>query len=323
MASIRRRRLARMALALPLLGLRPAPAQAQAYTSGAIRLIIPFPPGGSTDLVGRAVAEPLSVLLRQPVVVENRAGAGGLVGSEQASRAAPDGHTLLMGGVQTVLLAALGRARGWDPMADLVSVAIVADIPNVLVTTPASPLNGVAEVIRRAKAAPGRLSYASAGMGSASHLVGELFARETGTSLLHVPYRGNQPALTDLLGGQVDMMFANLAGLGGSQLRILALTGTRRSPLAPEVPTFAEQGVGGLESGVWMGVHAPRGTPASAVERLASAIGEVMRQPETQARLRSIGADPAYAGPEVFAARMTSEFALWRRVIQQANIRIE
>jgi tripartite-type tricarboxylate transporter receptor subunit TctC len=318
-----RRSLAAAALALPLFGLRPTSVRGQAYPSGPIRLIVPFPAGGSTDLVGRAVAEPLAALLRQPVVVDNRAGAGGLLGSEQASRAAPDGHTLLMGGVQTVLLAALGQARGWDPMADLVSVAIVADIPNVLVTTPTSPLDNVAEVIRRAKAAPGRLSYASAGVGSASHLVGELFTRETGTNILHVPYRGNQPALTDLLGGQVDMMFANLAGLGGSRLRILALTGTRRSQLAPEVPTFGEQSVGGLENGVWMGLHAPRGTPAAVVARLGAAIGEVMRQTETQARLRSIGADPAYAPPDVFAARMTTEFAMWRRVVQEANIRLE
>jgi len=264
-------------------------------------------------LVARALAEPVAGQLIQSVIVDNRSGAGGLLGSEQVARAPADGYTLLMGGGQNVLLAALGQARGWDPVADFTPVAIVADIPNVLATRANSRLRSVADVVREAKAKPGSLTYASAGIGSASHLVGELFVRNTGTSLVHVPYRGNQPALNDLLGGQVDLMFSNLAGtlsfMGDGNLRIIALTGAQRTSLAPEVPTFLEQGVRGLEAGVWMGLLAPKGTETAVVERVSLACNEALSQPEVVARLRNLGADPAYAGPPAFTARMAAELA--------------
>lgn len=289
------------------------PAMAQPWPSRPIRLLVPFPAGGSTDLVARALAEPVAGQLIQSVIVDNRSGAGGLLGSEQVARAPADGYTLLMGGGQNVLLAALGQARGWDPVADFTPVAIVADIPNVLATRANSRLRSVADVVREAKAKPGSLTYASAGIGSASHLVGELFVRNTGTSLVHVPYRGNQPALNDLLGGQVDLMFSNLAGtlsfMGDGNLRIIALTGAQRTSLAPEVPTFLEQGVRGLEAGVWMGLLAPKGTETAVVERVSLACNEALSQPEVVARLRNLGADPAYAGPPAFTARMAAELA--------------
>jgi tripartite-type tricarboxylate transporter receptor subunit TctC len=303
------------------------PAMAQPWPSRPIRLLVPFPAGGSTDLVARALAEPVAGQLIQSVIVDNRSGAGGLLGSEQVARAPADGYTLLMGGGQNVLLAALGQARGWDPVADFTPVAIVADIPNVLATRANSRLRSVADVVREAKAKPGSLTYASAGIGSASHLVGELFVRNTGTSLVHVPYRGNQPALNDLLGGQVDLMFSNLAGtlsfMGDGNLRIIALTGAQRTSLAPEVPTFLEQGVRGLEAGVWMGLLAPKGTETAVVERVSLACNEALSQPEVVARLRNLGADPAYARPPAFAARMAAELAQWQTVVREAQVRVD
>jgi tripartite-type tricarboxylate transporter receptor subunit TctC len=326
-ANVTRRRCTRLALAAVLGGLPVARGAAQDYPARAIRLVVPFPAGGSTDLVARAVADPLRALLGQPVVVENRPGAGGALGSEQVARAAADGYTLLMGGGQNVLLAALGQGRGWDPVGDFVPVAVVADIPNVLAAAARSPFRDMAEAVARAKARPGTLTYGSAGLGSASHLVGELFTRRTGADIVHVPYRGNQPALTDLVGGQIDLMFSNLAGtlshMGDGSIRLLAITGARRSSLAPDVPTFGEQGVGGLEAGVWMGVMAPKGAPEPVVGRLAAALGDALQQRETLARLRTIGAEPAYAPPPNFAARVAAELEQWRTVVRDADIKLQ
>lgn len=304
-----------------------AAALAQDYPARSIQLIVPFPAGGSTDLVARAIAEPLRERLGQAVVVENRAGGGGIVGSEAAARAAADGYTIVVGGSGNVLLAALNAGRGVDWINDFKPIAIAGDIPNVLVASNGSQLDSVAAVIARAKAAPGELNYGHAGNGTASHLAGELFNRRAGIRIVPVPYRGNQPAVTDLLGGHIQLMFSNLAGtlpfLEGGKLKMLATTGKVRSPLTPDLPTFAESGVSGLETGVWFGFLAPKDTPDAAVNKLAAGIEAVIRQPETVERLKKLGMEASYAGPAEFRDRMQSEYKVLKQIVTDANIRLE
>lgn len=304
------------------------PATAQEWPARTIQLIVPFPPGGSTDLVARAIAEPLRERLGQPIVVENRAGGGGLVGTEQAARAANDGYTLLFGGSSNVLLSALGASRsGIDLVNDFTPVAIIGNIPNVLVASGSGPIKTVADAIAQAKASPGKFNYGHAGVGTASHLAGELFARRAGIQIVPVPYRGNQPAVTDLLGGHIPLMFSNLAGtlpyMEGNQLRILATTGATRSPLSPSLPTFAESGVSGLENGVWMALMAPKGLPDAIVAKLVAHLETIIKQPATVERLNKLGTEPAFAPPKEFATRMQAEFTLWRGIVKEANIKLD
>jgi tripartite-type tricarboxylate transporter receptor subunit TctC len=315
------------AVSVVLAALGGSAALAEGYPTRAIQLIVPFPAGGSTDLVARAVAEPLRERLGQAVIVENRAGGGGIVGTEAAARAQADGYTIVMGGSGNVALAALNASgRGMDWINDFKPIAIIGDIPNVLVVAADKKLASVADVISRAKAAPGELNYGHAGNGTASHLVGEPFARQAGIKIVPVPYRGNQPAVTDLLGGHIPMMFSNLAGtlpfMEGDKLKILATTGKVRSPLAPNLSTFAEAGIAGLENGVWMGFMAPKGTPDAVIATLAKHIEEVMKQPSTIERLKKLGTETVYAGPAEFSARMTSEYAVWKQIIADANIKL-
>lgn len=311
-----------------LTALNASAAFAQAFPTRSIQLIVPFPAGGSTDLVARAVAEPLRERLGQAVVVENRAGGGGMVGTEAAARAQPDGYTIVMGGSGNVALAALNAGgRGLDWINDFKPIAIIGDIPNVVVVAADKKINSVADLIARAKTAPGELNYGHAGNGTASHLVGELFARQAGIKIVPVPYRGNQPAVTDLLGGHIPMMFSNLAGtlpfMEGDKLKILATTGKARSPLTPDLPTFGESGVAGLENGVWMGFLAPKGTPDAVIATLAKHFEEVMKQPSTVERLKKLGTETIYAGPTEFGARMTAEYAIWKQIITDANIKLQ
>jgi tripartite-type tricarboxylate transporter receptor subunit TctC len=302
-------------------------ATAQDYPIRPIQLIVPFPAGGSTDLVARAIAEPLREKLGQSVVVENRAGGGGIVGMEAASRAAPDGYTIVAGGSGNVLLAALNAGRGVDWINDFKPIAIAGDIPNILVAGLDSKLDSVAAVIARAKAKPGELNYGHAGNGTASHFVGELFKLRAGINIVAVPYRGNQPAVTDLLGGHIPLMFSNLAGtlpfMEGNKLKILATTGKKRSPLTPDLPTFAESGITGLETGVWFGFLAPKNTPDAVVAKLAASIEAVIRQPETVERLKKLGMEATYAPPAEFRERMDSEYKVLKQIVAEAGIRLE
>jgi tripartite-type tricarboxylate transporter receptor subunit TctC len=305
----------------------PSPVAAQEWPARQIQLIVPFPAGGSTDLVARAIAEPLRQRLGQPVIVENRAGGGGLVGTEQAARAAADGYTLLFGGSTNVLLSALGASKSVDLVNDFAPVAIIGDIPNVLVASAGCSIKSIADVITQAKANPGKLNYGHAGVGTASHLAGELFAKRAGIQIVPVPYRGNQPAVTDLLGGHIPLMFSNLAGtlpyMEGDKLRIVAITGSARSPLAPNIPTFAEGGVSGLENGVWMALMAPKGTPDAVIAKLVTHVDAVIKEPATIERLRKLGTEPAFTPPKEFAARMKAEHALWSQIVKDANIKLE
>jgi tripartite-type tricarboxylate transporter receptor subunit TctC len=316
------------ALLAILAALNGSAAFSQDYPTRSIQLIVPFPAGGSTDLVARAVAEPLRERLGQAVVVENRAGGGGMVGTEAAARAQADGYTIVMGGSGNVALAALNAGgRGLDWINDFKPIAIIGDIPNVVVVAADKKIDSVADLIARAKAAPGELNYGHAGNGTASHLVGELFARQAGIKIVPVPYRGNQPAVTDLLGGHIPMMFSNLAGtlpfMEGDKLKILATTGKARSPLTPHLPTFGEAKITGLENGVWMGFLAPKGTPDSVIATLAKHLEEVMKQPATVERLKKLGTETVYTGPAEFGARMTAEYAIWRQIITEAGIKLQ
>ena len=311
-----------------LTALNGSAAFAQDFPTRSIQLIVPFPAGGSTDLVARAVAEPLRERLGQAVVVENRAGGGGMVGTEAAARAQADGYTIVMGGSGNVALAALNAGgRGLDWINDFKPIAIIGDIPNVVVVAADKKIDSVADLIARAKAAPGVLNYGHAGNGTASHLVGELFARQAGIKIVPVPYRGNQPAVTDLLGGHIPMMFSNLAGtlpfMEGDKLKILATTGKARSPLTPQLPTFGEVGIKGLENGVWMGFLAPKGTPDTVIATLAKHLEEVMKQPSTVERLKKLGTETVYTGPAEFSARMASEYAIWKQIITEADIKLQ
>src|SRR5512140_1202101 len=280
-----RKMLLLLALLAPTLG-----AQAQSYPSKPIRLVCPFPPGGAVDIASRAVAHELTQILGQPVTVDNRPGAGGNIGAEITAKSAPDGYTLLMttSGIMGINPALYSKLP-FDPIKDFAPISMLVSLNNVLVLHPSVPAKSVQEVIALAKAQPGKLTYASSGNGTSIHLSGELFKTMTGVDMLHIPYKGSAPAVTDLLGGQVNMMFDNIPSslphIKAGKLRALAVTGAKRSQLLPDLPTIAEAGVPGYESYVWFGVVAPAGTPSSIVQRLNAAIAKAAAAPAFHSRL--------------------------------------
>jgi tripartite-type tricarboxylate transporter receptor subunit TctC len=250
-------------------------AQAQSFPSKPIRLICPFPPGGAVDIASRAIAAELSRTIGQPVTVENRPGAGGNIGGAEAARSAPDGHTIFMttSGIQAINPVLYPKMQ-YDPNKDLVPVAALVSLSNVLVVHPSVKANSVAELIALARANPKGLTYASSGSGTSIHMSAELFKQQTQTDIVHIPYKGSAPAVTDLLGGQVNLMFDNIPSalphVKAGKLRALATTGARRDPTLPDLPTVAEAGVPGYESGVWFGLAVPAGTPKDIVAKIAA-----------------------------------------------------
>ena len=301
-------------------------AVAQDYPNRQITFIVPYPPGGSTDLIARAVAEPLRERLGQPVIVENRVGGGGVVGLEAAARAQPDGYTIVLGGTGNVTIAALGSAKNIDPINDLKPVGIIGEVPNVLSAGPSANMNSLKEVIDRAKAAPGTLNFAHPGNGTPAHLLIALLGQEAKIDIVAVPYRGNQPAATDLLGGHVPLMFGNLAGtlpfMEGGKLKMLATTGKKRSSFTPEIPTFSESGLGpGFDTGVWAGIMVPKGTPDTIVAKLSENLDAVLKLPVTVQRLKQLGTEITFGGPEEYSKRMKFEYELWKKVVTDANIK--
>jgi tripartite-type tricarboxylate transporter receptor subunit TctC len=311
-----------------LLAIVAGAAFAQAYPTKPIRLVVPFPAGGTTDILAREVANRLTQSWGQAVVVDNRPGAGGNIGAELVAKSPPDGYTLLMGTVGThAINASLYAKMPYDHVKDFTPVILVAGVPNVLVINPALPINSVQELIAYAKANPGKLNFASSGSGTSIHLSGELFKVMAGVEVTHVPYKGSSPALQDLVGGQVQLMFDNLpsalALIKGGKLKALAVTSTVRAAALPDVPTMAEAGLPGFEASSWFGVLAPAGTPPDIVTRLNGEIAKWLATPEAKDKLLSQGAIAAGGPPEDFVKHIAAETAKWQKVVKASGAKVD
>ena len=280
-------------------------ASAQGYPNRTIRLVVPFPAAGTTDILARAAAQKLTEAFGQSVVVDNRPGAAGNIGSDLVAKSAPDGYTLLMGTVGThAINPSLYSKMPYDHVKDFVPVVLVAGVPNVLVVNPALPVNSVADLIKLAKDKPGQINFASSGSGTSIHLSGELFKTMAGVDITHIPYKGSSPALTDLVGGQVQIMFDNLPSalpqIKAGKLRAIAVTSLKRAPVLPDVPTISESGLPGFEASSWFGVLAPAGTPAPIVARINAEVNKWLQSAEAREKLLSQGAEAAGGSPEQF-----------------------
>lgn len=318
-------------LALPML---LAAAGAQGASSGAeypvrpMRMVITYPPGGNTDLVGRALAQKLVEAWGQQVVIDNRGGAGGVIGTLIAKQAAPDGYTMLFGTSAGMVLNPLIQPKlAYDPFKDFAPVSLVVIIPQLLMAHPSLPANNVKELIALARAKPGQLNVASSGIGTPNHLGAEMLKAMAGIDIVHVPYKGGGPATTDLIAGQVQLQFTSIPSMmpyiKSGRLKALAVGSATRSAALPDVPTIAESGVPGYEYTTWYGIFAPLGTPAPVIAKLNAGIGQALRSPDLIQRLASQGAEPAPGAPEGLAKHLRNESARWARIIKSAGIRIE
>ena len=306
----------------------PVPAAAQqAYPSKPVRIISPFPPGGGNDALCRIVAQKLVEGLKQQVIVENRAGANGIVGTEVAARSAPDGYTIVLIPSGHAVNATLYRKLPFDSIRDFAPITLAGSSPLVLAVHPSLPVKSVKELVALARARPGQLTYVSAGVGASGHLGGALFETLTGTKMVHIPYKGMAVAITDLMSGQVSLTFGTSLSViphaRSGRLRALATTGARRSPALPDLPTVAEAGVPGYEASLWYGFVGPARLPPEVVRRLNSAIVAVLGLPDVRDRLASQGVDPQPTTPEEFAQLLASDVERWAKVIQRAGIQPE
>ena len=315
-----------IAFFVALTALAAPAAAADDYPSRAIRLIIPFPPGGSNDVVGRIVANQLGQKLGKQVFVDNRAGAGGIVGSDLAAKATPDGYTLLVVSIAHAVDPWLYK-EPFDPVKDFVPVSIIATGTNVLTVNPKVPVHSVKELIDLAKAKPGFLNYASAGIDSFQNLSGELFKVMANVDIVHVPYKGGGPSMLAVIAGEAQVMFSSIvqtvSNIEGGRLRALATGGAKRSPILPQLPTIAEAGVPGYVASDWWGILAPAGTPQPIVDKLHRAIDEVLRSEDTKKNLDQQGATPVPMGSAQFGAYIKDEMAKWGPVVQKAGIKTE
>ena len=303
-------------------------AQAQSYPAKPIHLIVPFPPGGGNDTVARAIAQQIGPDLGQPVVIDNKPGAGGAVGAELAAKAPPDGYTLFLAGVGSHVVKPNVHAKlAYDPVKDFAPVTLIASAPSVLVVNPAVPARTVSELTAYARANPGKLNYASNGAGSAAQLAAAMYESMAGVKMVHVPYKGIAPAMTDLLSGEVQLMFGTVVALvphiEARKLRPLAVTSRKRSALLPDVPTMAESGLPDYEAGSWYGIMAPAGTPREIIGRLHGAITKALAEPEVARRLAAEGAVVIGSGPAEFEAHLKRELARVGKVVRAAGIRAE
>ena len=303
-------------------------AQAQFYPNKPIRMVVPFAAGGGTDAVGRVLAPRLSELLGQQLVIDNRAGANGAIGTAEVKRAAADGYTVLLGAAGTMVVAPnLDAKLPFDTEKDFVPIALAATSPFVVAVGASVPVNNIAQLIALAKAQPGKINYGSSGTGGAPHLAGELFKRMAGVDLTHVPYRGLAPAMTDLLGGQIQLLFVDVSiampQVKAGKIKALAITSAQRSPVAPELPTVAEAGVAGYAAGTWYGVFVPAGTPEPVVRRLTSDTTRALELTEVRERLIALGAEAAPLSGESFRIYVRQELAKWGQLVRDANIKLE
>jgi tripartite-type tricarboxylate transporter receptor subunit TctC len=317
------RLIALLAAALPLAGEAPA----QSYPSRAITFVVPFPAGGSADTLARLIGFHLSERWKQPVLVENKPGAGGNLGTDYVAKAAPDGHTLLMSPSSIAIAPHLYKKLSFDPVKDFVPVTLVGSIPMVVVVTPDFAAKSIAELVAMAKEKPGEIAYASAGNGTTNHLAVELFKITTGIELLHVPYRGNPLAVMDVIGGRVPLFFdfvlTGLPHVRDGKVRALATTGLHRSAVLPDVPTVIEAGVPAFEAATWFGVYAPARTPRDITDKLNAEILDILALPAVKERLTGLGVDIIAQGPEQLAALTAADLAKWGPIVQKAGVKLD
>jgi tripartite-type tricarboxylate transporter receptor subunit TctC len=302
-------------------------AQAQAWPSKPVTLVVPFPAGGTTDVLARALAERLTPALGQTVLVESKPGAGATLGADMVAKARPDGHTLLVGAVHHTIATSVYKRLPYDFQRDLTPLTVIAMVPNVLVVNANSPARTVADLVNLAKQARPEFSYGSNGNGTAQHLIGTQFENMTGAKLLHVPYKGSGPLTTDLLGGQVTMSFDTitpvLPHIKAGKLRALAVTTARRSSALPDVPSLAEAGLPGFDIGTWFGVLAPAGTPKEIVSRLSDEMMKIIRSPEFREKMASIGAEPIGNTPQEMAAQIKADTDRFAALVKKAGVSID
>ena len=311
-----------------LVGWGSGAAYAQAYPSKPIRFVVPYPAGGPLDTVARLLGAKVGESVGQPVVVDNKPGAGGNIGADIVAKSPADGYTILMGAVAThAINPTLYKSIPYDPIKDFAPVTQVASTPNVLVVNPALPAKDVKELIAHAKANPGKLSFGSGSIGSAGHLAGELFKATAGVDMVHVPYKGAAPAMQDLIGGRTQLMFDNLASSLGQvkagKVRALAVTTAKRTALAPELPTIAEAGLPGFDISTWFGVFAPAGTPKPALDRLHAEFARALAAPDVLEKMTSLGAEPVGNTPEEFAAFIRAEADKYAKVIRASGAKVD
>ncbi|MDQ3025515.1 MAG: tripartite tricarboxylate transporter substrate binding protein [Pseudomonadota bacterium] len=303
-------------------------ATAQPYPTKPIKFIVPFPPAGSTDLSARAVAGKLGERIGQPVIIENRPGAGGNIGTDVVAKSAPDGYTLIVGTVGTHgINPSLYSKMPYDHVKDFAPVILLSKTPNVLVVNPSLPVNSVADVIRLAKSKPNELTFASSGSGTSIHLSGELFKTMAGVQMTHIPYKGSGPMLIDLISGQVNMAFDNLSAsmqhIKAGKLKALATTGTQRPPNLPDLPTIAEAGLAGYDSTSWNAIFAPAGTPREVVDRLNREIRAILESPETRKFFTEQGAEAGGGTPAELAEFVRAETAKWQKVVKDSGAKVD
>ena len=303
-------------------------AQAQAYPSKPIHFVVPYPAGGPLDTVARLVGQKVSESVKQPIIVDNKPGAGGNIGADLVAKAAPDGYTLLMGAVAThAINPTLYASIPYDAQKDFIPVTQIASTPNVLVVNPSLPVTSLHEFIAYAKAHPGSLNFGSGSTGSAGHLAGELFKSMAGVDMTHVPYKGAAPAMTDLIGGRLQLMFDNLASslvqIKAGKVRALAVTTAKRTELAPELPTIAESGLPGFDINTWFGLFVPAGTPPAIVERLHGEFASALQAPEVRSKMLALGAEPVGDTPAQFAQYIRSEAVKYAKLVKASGAKVD
>jgi len=313
-----------LAAAFILLG---APAQAQTYPTKALRLVVPFPPGGGTDIIARTLGDRMAADLGQPVIIDNRPGAGTMIGDDNVAKSAPDGYSLLIATFAHAVNPSLQAKVPFNTEKDFAPVALVGRSPNVLVVNPNKPFKSVADVLVFAKANPGKLTFGSFGNGTSAHLAGELFKNLAKVDMVHVPYKGSAPALTDLLGGQIDMMFTTVASvtqyIKSNRLRALGVTSAQRSAAYPNLPTIAEAGVPGYAAESWYGIYVPAGTPAIIIARLNQSVHAAVKTEAFKSRIEEEGLMVSSGTPEELAKYAQAEEVRWAKVVKEANIKVD
>jgi tripartite-type tricarboxylate transporter receptor subunit TctC len=304
-----------------------ATANAQTFPTKPIKIIVPFPAGGTVDFFARVISTKLSDALGQSVLVENRAGAGGNIAAEAVAKAAPDGYTLLMGSEIIAINTSLYSKIGYDPVKDLAPITLVGTVPNILIVHPGLPVNSVNDLIALANKTPGKISFASTGQGTSTHLSSELFKLMAHVDMLHVPYKGGPPAIADLISGQVNMMFINMptgiSHVRSGKAKILAVSSIKRVSQLPDVPTVDQAGVKGFETAAWSGLYAPAGTPTDIINRLNAEVVKILKQPGVKEQLMAQGAEPVGDTPEEFSRFTLAEISKWAKIIKVSGAKVD